>query len=108
MEVGERGDCLSGGQRKCIGLARAVIHDPNILLLDEPTGSMDNSTEAWVKERLAQYSEGRTMLVSTHRTSLLEIVERIIVLDSGKVVADGAKDTVVDALRRGRIGRASV
>jgi ATP-binding cassette subfamily C protein LapB len=108
MEVGERGDCLSGGQRKCIGLARAVIHDPNILLLDEPTGSMDNSTEAWVREKLAQYSEGRTMLVSTHRTSLLEIVDRIIVIDNGKVVADGAKDTVVDALRRGRIGRASV
>ena len=108
MEVGERGDCLSGGQRKCIGLARAVIHDPSILLLDEPTGSMDNSTEAWVKQKLSEYTAGRTLLVSTHRTSLLDIVERIIVIDNGKIVADGEKDSVVDALRRGRIGRASV
>lgn len=107
MQVGERGDCLSGGQRKCIGLARAVIHDPPILLLDEPTGSMDHSTEAWVKEKLADYSTGRTLLVSTHRTSLLDMVDRIIVLDSGKIVADGEKKSVVDALRRGRIGRAS-
>jgi ATP-binding cassette subfamily C protein LapB len=108
MSVGERGDSLSGGQRKCVGLARAVIHDPAILLLDEPTGSMDNSTEAWVKQKLEEYCEGRTLLVSTHRTSLLDVVDRIIVLDSGKVVADGEKSVVVDALRRGRIGRASV
>lgn len=107
MLVGERGDSLSGGQRKAVALARAVIHNPPILLLDEPTGSMDHSTEVWVKQQLKEFSKGKTMLVVTHRTSLLEMADRIIVVDGGKIVADGARDQVIEALRSGRIGRAS-
>lgn len=105
--VGERGESLSGGQRQGVAIARAVVADPPILLLDEPTGSMDHSSEEEVKQRLGEASAGKTMVVITHRTSLLELVDRIIVIDGGKIVADGPKAQVVEALRQGRIGRAA-
>ncbi|EAQ98953.1 type I secretion system permease/ATPase [Congregibacter litoralis] len=106
MAISERGDSVSGGQRRCIGLARALVHEPRILLLDEPTGSMDNSTEKVVIDNLKTFIEGRTMIVVTHRNALLELVDRIIVVDSGRIVADGPKDSVVAALQQGRIGKA--
>ncbi len=106
MQVSERGDSLSGGQRKCVALARAVVHDPPILLMDEPTGSMDHSTEVAVKQQLADYIQGRTWVVVTHRNSLLEMVDRIIVIDNGKLVADGPRDSVIQALQQGKIGAA--
>ena len=68
---------------------------------------MDHSSEEDFKRNIAEYSQGKTLLVITHRTSLLELVNRIIVIDAGKIVADGAKEQVVEALRQGRIGRAS-
>ena len=105
MLVGERGESLSGGQREGVAIARAVINKPPILLLDEPTAAMDHSSEDTVKGKLREFCDDRTMLVVTHRTSLLDIVERIIVIDNGKIVADGPKATVVEALRQGRIGR---
>ena len=105
MPIGERGESLSGGQRKAVSLARAVIHDPPMLVLDEPTSSMDHSSEAWVRQQLNTYAKGKTMLVVTHRTSLLEMVDRIIVVDGGQIVADGPKESVVEALRQGRIGK---
>lgn len=107
MMIGERGESLSGGQRQGVAIGRALIGEPPILLLDEPTGSMDHSSEEAIKNRLKQAAEGKTMIVITHRTSLLELVDRIIVLDAGKIVADGPKEQVVKALRQGRIGRAS-
>lgn len=107
MPVGEHGQLLSGGQRQCVGIARALVNDPAILLLDEPTGSMDHTTEEEFKRNIAQYAATKTMIVVTHRTSLLELVNRIIVIDAGKIVADGPKEQVVEALRQGRIGRAS-
>ena len=106
MLVGERGESLSGGQRKCVALARAVISDPPILLMDEPTGSMDHSTEVAVKQQLQDYVKGRTWVVVTHRNSLLEMVDRIIVIDNGKLVADGPRDSVIQALQQGKIGTA--
>ncbi|WP_018649479.1 MULTISPECIES: type I secretion system permease/ATPase [unclassified Thioalkalivibrio] len=106
MGVGERGALLSGGQKQCVGIARAVLHEPNILLLDEPTSAMDNSTEQAVKRSLKAFMGGRTALVVTHRTSLLDLVDRVIVLDQGRVVADGPKQQVIQALRDGRIGKA--
>jgi ATP-binding cassette subfamily C protein LapB len=106
MPIGERGDSLSGGQRKCVALARAVIANPSLLLMDEPTGSMDHSTEQTVKEQLRHYLPGRTWLVVTHRNSLLEMVDRILVVDNGRLVADGPRDSVIEALQQGRIGRA--
>ncbi|NQX87331.1 MAG: type I secretion system permease/ATPase [Halioglobus sp.] len=106
MMIGERGESLSGGQRKSVALARGIIHEPPILLMDEPTGSMDHSTEVVVQKQLAAFIEGRTWLVVTHRNSLLAMVDRIIVIDQGKLVADGPRETVVEALQQGRIGRA--
>ncbi|KZX56773.1 ABC transporter [Halioglobus sp. HI00S01] len=106
MQIGERGDSLSGGQRKSVALARGVINESPILLMDEPTGSMDHSTEMAVKRKLAEFVEGRTWLVVTHRNSLLEMVDRIIVIDNGKLVADGPRDNVVQALKQGKIGKA--
>lgn len=106
MLVGERGESLSGGQRQGVAIARAVIANPPIVILDEPTASMDHSSEEAVKHSLKGFCAGRTVLIVTHRTSLLSLVDRIIVLDSGRVVADGPKEQVVEALRQGRIGRA--
>jgi ATP-binding cassette subfamily C protein LapB len=107
MPVGERGELLSGGQRQAVAVARAMVTDPSILLLDEPTGAMDHTSEEELKRKLAKFSLGKTMLVITHRNSLLAMVDRIIVIDAGKIVADGPKDQVVEALRQGRIGRAN-
>lgn len=107
MLIGERGESLSGGQRQGVALARAVMSDPSILLLDEPTASMDHSTEEEVKRSLAEYAVGRTLILVTHRTSLLDLVDRIIVLDGGRLMADGPRDQVIKGLRQGRIGRAA-
>ncbi|OJA05074.1 ABC transporter [Halomonas sp. QHL1] len=107
LQVGERGQSLSGGQKQSVAIARALVHDPAILLLDEPTSSMDNASEEAFKTNLSKVAQGKTVLVVTHRTSLLSLVDRIIVMDAGKVVADGPRDTVVEALRKGQIGRAS-
>lgn len=106
MSVGEGGQLLSGGQRQCVAVARALIKQPIILLMDEPTGAMDHSTEEEFKRNIAQFAKRRTLIMITHRTSLLELADRILVVDAGKVVADGPKDSVVEALRQGRIGRA--
>ncbi len=105
MLVGERGESLSGGQRQGVAIARAVLHDPPILLLDEPTAAMDHSSESAVKNRLASFVSGKTLLVVSHRTSLLEMVDRLIVLDAGHVMADGPRDQVVAALRQGQVGK---
>ncbi|MEL7400576.1 MAG: ATP-binding cassette domain-containing protein, partial [Pseudomonadota bacterium] len=105
MTVGERGESLSGGQRTSVALARAVITDPPILLLDEPTSSMDQSTESWVKNKLETYADNKSVILITHRTTLLPLVDRILVIDGGQIVADGQRDKVVEALRQGRIGK---
>lgn len=107
MQVGERGESLSGGQRQGVAIARAVVHNPPILLMDEPTGFMDHSSEEVLKERLRQYSSQRTLIIVTHRTSLLDLADRLIVIDGGRIVADGPKERVVEALRQGRIGKSA-
>ena len=107
MVVGERGESLSGGQRQSVAIARAVVHNPPILLMDEPTGSMDHSSEETIKRNLQEFGAGKTMLIVTHRTTLLDLVDRIIVVDNGKIVADGPKARVIEALRQGRIGKSS-
>lgn len=106
MLVGERGATLSGGQRQGVGISRALIKKPSILLLDEPTSAMDHSGEEEVKKRLMANSIGKTVVLISHRSALFELVDRIIVIDSGRVVADGPKDQVTDALRNGKVGKA--
>ena len=107
MPIGERGESLSGGQRQGVAIARAVLLDPPILLLDEPTGAMDFSSEAEFKQRLRRFGADKTMLIVSHRTSLLELADRIIVIDEGRIVADGPKDQVIKDLESGRVKKAS-
>ncbi|MCG5514355.1 type I secretion system permease/ATPase [Ectothiorhodospira shaposhnikovii] len=95
LMLGERGEGLSGGQRQLICLARALLGDPRILLLDEPTSAMDVQTEKGVIERLGALPRDRTLILVTHRTSLLALVDRVIVLDEGRVVADGPRERVL-------------
>ncbi|HXE40098.1 MAG TPA: type I secretion system permease/ATPase [Azonexus sp.] len=107
MMIGERGDSLSGGQRQGVAIARALLMDPPILLLDEPTSAMDFSSEQQFKERLRRVAAHKTVIIVTHRNSLLDLATRVIVVDEGRVVADGPRDQVIQALQSGRIGRAS-
>lgn len=103
MPVGERGEGLSGGQRQAIAIARALLLDPPILLMDEPSNSMDNSTEEQLKQRLQDVVKDKTLILVTHRASLLSFVNRLIVMDNGKLIADGPKDDVLAALKQGRL-----
>lgn len=103
LDVGERGELLSGGQRQAVAIARAMLLDPPILVLDEPTSAMDNGAEARFMARMARETAGRTMLLVTHRASLLGLVDRLIVMDGGRLVADGPKDRVLKALSAGQI-----
>lgn len=106
MPIAERGDSVSGGQKRCIAVARALVTEPNILIMDEPTGGTDLTTERLIIDQLSDYLENRTLLLVTHRNSLLTLANRILVVDAGQVVADGDRDTVVAALREGKVGRA--
>ena len=103
MEVGELGRGLSGGQRQCVALSRALLMDPPVLVLDEPTSNMDNRTELLIKENLSKVIQDKTLVLITHRASLLEMVSRLIVIDNGTVVADGPKESVLEALRKGQL-----
>ena len=103
LQVGERGQQLSGGQRQNVALARALLLDPTILLLDEPTSAMDNATEERLKQRLAAISANKTLLLVTHRASMLSLVDRLIIIDRGRIIADGPKGSVMEALKKGQI-----
>lgn len=103
LPVGERGENLSGGQRQAIAVARALLLDPPILVLDEPTSAMDNAAENRLKARLMREVGGRTLILVTHRSSMLALVDRLIVMDAGRVVADGPKERVLKALQQGQV-----
>lgn len=98
LQLAERGEGLSGGQRQAIAIARALLKEPPMLIMDEPTSAMDVRSEAQFIQRMKPVVEGRTLLLVTHRTSMLELVDRIIVLDRGKIVADGPKQQVLARL----------
>ena len=97
--LSENGRELSGGQRQAITLARAIVRKPKILLLDEPTSSMDQSTEKLVIENLNNYFGDQTLILVTHRMSLLKMVDRVIAVDEGKVTVDGKKDEILKRLQ---------
>ena len=107
MLVGERGEFLSGGQRQCVAIARAALMSPSIMLFDEPTSAMDFSTESAFIKKMEAYGENKTMVIVTHRMSLLALAKRVIVMDQGRVVADGPKDAVIEALNSGKLSVAS-
>ncbi|WP_080406723.1 type I secretion system permease/ATPase [Burkholderia ubonensis] len=98
LPIGEGGQGISGGQRQLVSLARTLLARPLLLLLDEPTSAMDSQTEAVFLDHLARATEGQTLVVVTHRPSLLALVDRIIVVEEGKVVADGPKSKILAAL----------
>ena len=102
-QVGEGGRLLSGGQRQAIALARALLMDSPILLLDEPTSNMDNRSESLVKEELAKLDPLSTLILITHRTTMLDAVDRLIVLEQGAIVADGPREQVLLLLKEGRV-----
>lgn len=98
LSVGEMGGLLSGGQRQLVALARCLITKPQILLMDEPTSSMDAQSEVMFLRQLKEAAGTRTLIMVTHRPAVLELVDRVIVVDGGRIVLDGPKGAVLAAL----------
>ncbi len=99
MPVGERGSFLSGGQKQSIAIARSILLPYPIVLFDEPTSSMDTSTENRFINNISKYDQNKTVVLVTHKTSLLKLVDRIIVVEDGKIIVDGKKDEVLRKLQ---------
>lgn len=99
MSVGEKGSRLSGGQRQSISIARAILLDSPVVILDEPSNSMDNASEKKLIERIDTYLEGKTTLLVTHKTSMLKLVDRLIVMEDGHIILDGPKEEVLQELK---------
>jgi ATP-binding cassette subfamily C protein LapB len=97
-QVGEGGQRLSGGQQQALAIARAIIRRPAILFMDEPTNGMDSMLEQSVRVKLEQFCKGRTLVMITHRTTLLPLVERLVVMDQGRIIADGPRDEIMKRL----------
>jgi len=102
QQVGEGGRALSRGQRQSVALARAILNSPPILLLDEPTASLDARAEKQFMQALSATAKDRTLLLITHKMELLRLVDRILVLDKGRLVMDGPKDRVLQQLAGGQ------
>jgi ATP-binding cassette subfamily C protein LapB len=108
MEIGEGGRGLSGGQRQLVALARALLADPAVLLLDEPTSAMDHATEQQAIRAVMEVAARCTVVLVTHKQALLGFVERVTVLDGGRVVADGPRVAVLQALADGKVRSAPI
>jgi ATP-binding cassette subfamily C protein LapB len=100
LQVGERGLALSGGQRQAITIARTLLLDPDIVILDEPSSSMDVGVEAVLKLRLSSALKGKTLILITHRPSLLSLATRVIALEGGSIIADGPRNEVLAELQK--------
>lgn len=97
--VGERGEGLSGGQRQAVALARAMLLDPHVMVCDEPTNAMDVQAEESFKNYIANQIKGRTLILITHKQAMLPLVDRLILLDQGRIIMDGPRDKVIQALQ---------
>jgi ATP-binding cassette subfamily C protein LapB len=102
LPVGESGTLLSGGQRQLVALTRCLVTMPRILLMDEPTSSMDAQSESAFLRQLHAASGQCTLVMVTHRPAVLELVQRVVVVDAGRIVMDGPKDAVLAALSGAR------
>lgn len=103
MPVGEGGSMLSGGQRQAIAIARALVRDPNIFIMDEPTAMMDNASEARLAMRLSEYLKDKTFILITHRVPLLRLVSRLAVMDGGRLIAEGPKEKIMEMLNKSQV-----
>ncbi len=102
--VGEHGQGLSGGQRQAVALARAMLLDPHVMVCDEPTNAMDVQAEESFKRYIHDQVQGRTLILITHKQAMLPMVNRLILLDQGRLLMDGPRDSVLEALQNGKIG----
>lgn len=103
-QVGERGEALSGGQRQAVAIARALLYDPPILILDEPTASMDPASENRLLKRLTVLCAHKTTILITHKGSMLGLVDKLILMDRGKLVDYGPKDEIIRKLQARQYG----
>lgn len=99
--LGEQGQGLSGGQRQSLSIARTLLLETPIVVLDEPTNAMDSATEGVVRKRLHTYTRDKTLILISHKSTMLELVDRLIVMDEGRIVMDGNKEQVLKALQGG-------
>jgi ATP-binding cassette subfamily C protein LapB len=106
-QVGERGEALSGGQRQAVAIARALLYDPPILILDEPTAAMDPASENRLRKRLEAITKTKTTILITHKGAMLNIVDKLILMDHGRLVAFGDKDEVIRKLQARQYGTAA-
>ena len=103
-QVGERGEALSGGQRQSVAIARALLYDPPVMVLDEPTASMDPASENRLRKRLGKITENKTVILITHKGAMLSIVDKLILIDRGRLIAFGPKDEVISKLQARQYG----
>ena len=101
LPISEGGKGLSGGQKQLVAFTRLLLTKPDVFLLDEPTASMDNRQEQRCLQVLRQeLTKGQTFIVSTHKTALLDLVDRLIIMDNQRIIIDGPKQAVLDELRK--------
>lgn len=96
--INEGGRGLSGGQRQMVMLSRMILRQPQVVLMDEPTASMDEQLEEYVLRQMQSWLAGRTLVLVTHRPALLKLVDRIVVMDNGRIIADGSRDDILRAV----------
>jgi ATP-binding cassette subfamily C protein LapB len=102
LRLADRGEGLSGGQRQSIAIARALTGRPPILVFDEPTSAMDTQTEDALIQRLQAEAAGKTLVVITHRPSMLKLIKRIVIVEAGRIVADGPRDEILKRITRSK------
>jgi ATP-binding cassette subfamily C protein LapB len=106
LPVGERGSNLSGGQKQAVSIARALLGNPKLLVFDEPTSSLDSHSEELFMQRMKLVLKDKTLVLITHKSSLLALVDRLVVIDAGRVIEDGPRDVVLEKLLQGAVQRA--
>lgn len=101
-QIGERGEYLSGGQRQSIAIARALLYDPPVLLLDEPTASIDPGSERRLYMHLKEIIKGKTVLLITHKSAVLGLVDKLVLMDRGRIIDMGPRDEIIQRLQSGK------